>query len=195
MVKRICVFCGSSNGARPGYVTAAQELGVALANAGVGLVYGGGKVGLMGAVADAAMRAGGEVIGVIPQVLVDKEVGHHGLTELHIVKSMHERKAMMEDLSEGFIAMPGGFGTLEEFCEILTWAQLGFHRKPCGILNVDGYYDAMLAFFDYTVTEGFVRPINRAAIVVENTPTNMVSTILTYQPPIVDKWVTREEQL
>jgi uncharacterized protein (TIGR00730 family) len=195
MVKRICVFCGSSNGTRPVYVTAAQQLGVALAEAGIGLVYGGGKVGLMGAVAEAAMGAGGHVIGVIPQVLVDKEVGHHGLTELRIVSSMHERKATMEELADGFIAMPGGFGTLEEFCEILTWAQLGFHRKACGILNTEGYYNSLLTFFDYTVTEGFVRPVNCEAIVVDSDPSALVQTMLTYEVPVVEKWIKREEEL
>jgi uncharacterized protein (TIGR00730 family) len=189
------VFCGSSNGTRPEYVTAAQQLGVALAGAGIGLVYGGGKVGLMGAVAEAAMGAGGHVTGVIPQHLIDKEVGHHGLNELLIVGSMHERKATMEDLSDGFIAMPGGFGTIEEFCEILTWAQLGFHRKPCGVLNTEGYYNSLLTFFDYSVTEGFVRPINRKAIVVHSDPTTLVQTLQTYQVPVVEKWVKHEEEL
>ncbi len=194
-MERICVFCGSSDGARPGYVQAAKAMGTAIARAGLGLVYGGGKVGLMGVVANAALAAGGSVIGVIPQALVDKEVGHNHLTDLRVVGSMHERKQMMADLSDGFIAMPGGFGTLEEFCEILTWAQLGFHRKPCGILNTEGYYDPLLTFFDHVVTEGFVRPVHRSAIVVNDQPEALVETLLTYVPPIVTKWITSDEEL
>lgn len=192
---RLCVFCGSSDGKRPAYLAAAEALGQALAANGVGLVYGGGRVGLMGAVANATLAAGGEAIGVIPQALVDKEVGHTSLTTLHVVASMHERKAMMAELSDGFIALPGGFGTFEEFCEILTWAQLGFHRKPFGILNVEGFYDSLLAFFDYTVAEGFIRAAHRAIIRVSDDPATLVTTVLNYQPPLVDKWIKSEEQL
>ena len=194
-MERICVFCGSSDGARPGYVQAAKAMGTAIARAGLGLVYGGGKVGLMGVVANAALAAGGSVIGVIPQALVDKEVGHNHLTDLRVVGSMHERKQMMADLSDGFIAMPGGFGTLEEFCEILTWAQLGFHRKPCGILNTEGYYDPLLTFFDHVVTEGFVRPVHRSAIVVNDQPEALLDFMLTYTPPVVEKWIKSDEEL
>src|SRR5512146_155412 len=144
MAKRICVFCGSNTGTRLAYVEAAQRLGVILAERKLGLVYGGGKVGLMGKLADAVLGAGGEVIGVIPQKLMRKEIAHAGLTDLRVVNSMHERKAMMAELSDAFIAMPGGFGTFEEFCEMVTWAQLGVHRKPCGLLNIEGYYDHLL---------------------------------------------------
>ncbi len=149
----VCVFCGSSFGASPVYATAARALGSLLAARGSTLVYGGSRVGLMGAVADAALAAGGKVIGVIPQSLVLKEVAHSGLTELRVVDSMHERKAMMADLSGGFIALPRGFGTFEEFCEVLTWAQLGLHRKPCALLNVNGYFDDLLRLFDHGVEE------------------------------------------
>jgi uncharacterized protein (TIGR00730 family) len=192
---RLCVFCGSSDGARPAYVASAEALGRALAEQGVGLVYGGGRVGLMGAVANATLAAGGEAIGVIPKALYAKEVGHIGLTELHVVASMHERKALMAELADGFIALPGGFGTLEEFCEILTWAQLGFHRKPFGILNVEGYYDPLLTFFDYTVAEGFVRAEHRGIIQVSDDPAELVTTVLNYEPPLIDKWIKREEEL
>src|ERR1051326_7718022 len=147
-IQRICVFCGSSRGGNPVYAEAARRLGAALAERGIGLVYGGGQIGLMGIVADAVMAAGGEGIGGIPEALALKEVAHEGLTELRVVGSMHERKALMADLAHAFIAMPGGFGTFEEFCEIVTWAQLGMHTKPCGLLNVNGFYDPLLALFD-----------------------------------------------
>jgi uncharacterized protein (TIGR00730 family) len=152
-MKRVCVFCGSSSGSRPEYRTAAEELGTEVVRRKIGLVYGGGNVGLMGVIADAVLKAGGEVMGVIPENLMAKEVGHNGLTKLHVVRSMHERKALMADLSDAFIALPGGFGTLEEFCEIVTWSQLGLHTKPCGILNVQGYYSPLLAMFDHAVKD------------------------------------------
>jgi hypothetical protein len=192
-LKRICVFCGSSNGARDTYVAAAQQIGAGLARRGLEVVFGGGRVGLMGAVADAALDAGGRVIGVIPKALMDKELAHQRLIELHVVRSMHERKALMADLADGFIALPGGFGTLEEFCEIFTWTQLGFHNKPCGILNVDGYYDTLLRFFDQTVTEGFVRVQHRALILTANDTEHLLDQMLAAQPPLVDKWLERGE--
>lgn len=165
--RKLCIFCGSSLGSRPVYREVAEQLGQLLARNGIELVYGGGHVGLMGAVADAALGAGGRVTGVMPQALIDREVGHKGLTEMHIVRTMHERKALMAKLADGFIALPGGYGTLDEFCEILTWAQLGIHAKPCGVLNTDGYYDALLALFDHGVEEGFVKSRHREMLVVE----------------------------
>ena len=190
-MQRVCIFCGSSSGARAAYTTAAATIGTSLARRGLGLVYGGGRVGLMGAVADAALTAGGHVIGVIPQSLVDKEVGHRALTELRIVHSMHERKALMADLSDAFIALPGGAGTMDEFFEILTWAQLGYHHKPCAMLNVAGYYDPLLAFMDHAVTEGFIRAEHRDLIRIDDDPDRLLDTLATYNPPVVDKWRER----
>src|SRR5829696_1554658 len=166
-MRRLCVFCGSSPGADPAYAAATAELGEALARAGIGLVYGGASVGLMGIVADAAAAAGGEVVGVIPQALVDREIAHPGLTELHVVGSMHERKAMMADLADGFIALPGGMGTLEELFEVYTWAQLGLHSKPLGVLDVRGYFAQLAAFLDHAVAERFVTAEHRGLLVVE----------------------------
>jgi uncharacterized protein (TIGR00730 family) len=167
-LKRVCVFCGSNPGLRADYRIAAQDLAVALAHHGFGLVYGGGNVGLMGHVADAMLEAGGQVIGVIPRALRDKEVAHQGVTELRVVDTMHQRKAMMHELSDAFIALPGGFGTLDEFFEILTWSQLGIHAKPCGLLNVAGYYDSLLAMLDHAVGEGFLWPAHRRMVIAEN---------------------------
>src|SRR3954451_6239301 len=192
MLHRICVFCGSSRGLRPEYQQGAQELGRYLATHHIGLVYGGGNVGLMGAIADAALAAGGEVIGVIPQAIVDREIAHRGVTELRIVSSMHERKALMADLSDGFIAMPGGFGTFEEFCEVLTWSQLGLHRKPCGVLNVEGYYDKLLALFDHGVEEQFLRQEHRAIVLADENAMGLVDRMIHYQTPHVEKWISRE---
>jgi uncharacterized protein (TIGR00730 family) len=186
-VKRVCVFCGSSPGARQEYVETAGALGRALARNSMGLVYGGGKVGLMGVVASAAMNAGGEVIGVIPRDLVNKEVAHNGITELRVVDSMHERKALMAELSDGFIALPGGMGTIEEFFEAVTWSQLGIHEKPCGILNVCGYYDKAIDFLDYAVCEEFVSPVSRSLVLVENDPEALLKKINGYRQPKVDK--------
>ena len=166
-MKRVCVFCGASTGVREEYGDAARKLAAALARRGLGLVYGGGKVGLMGLLADSMLQAGGEVIGVIPQHLVAKEVAHRGVTELHIVDTMHQRKAMMNELSDAFIALPGGYGTLEEFFEILTWSQLGIHCKPSGLLNVSGYYDNLLAMLDHAVVEGFLLPANRKLVIAD----------------------------
>jgi uncharacterized protein (TIGR00730 family) len=167
-MRRLCVFCGSSAGTRPIYRSVAESLGVALVRRGLGLVYGGGNTGLMGAIADAVLAAGGEAIGVIPEHLTEREIGHTGLTKLYVVRSMHERKAMMADLSDAFLALPGGFGTLEEFCEIVTWRQLGLHAKPCGLLNVDQFYAPLLAMFDHAVAEGLLKPENRAVVIARD---------------------------
>jgi uncharacterized protein (TIGR00730 family) len=164
--KSIGVFCGSANGTRPAYLDAARELGRSIAQKGHGLVFGGASVGTMGVVADAALAEGGAVIGVIPDVIMDREIGHGGLTELHVVRTMHERKALMASRSDAFIALPGGFGTLDEFIEIVTWAQLKIHAKPCVLLNVDGYYDRLLQFLDFAVDEGFIKPENRRLVQV-----------------------------
>lgn len=193
MMKRVCVFCGSSRGARSAYEEAAQQLGLALARRGVGLVYGGGHLGLMGALADATMAAGGEVIGVIPQALVAKELAHNGVADMRIVGSMHERKALMAELSDAFITLPGGFGTLEEFFEVLSWAQLGLHGKPCGILNVAGFYDMLLAVFDQVVAEAFVRPAHRSLVLVEKDPESLLERLATFRPPQLQKWIDPEE--
>jgi uncharacterized protein (TIGR00730 family) len=190
-VKAVCVFCGSSRGARPEYEAAAARLGQAIARSGRTLVYGGGRVGLMGVLGDAAMAAGGRVIGVTPRRLVEKEVAHHGLTELRVVESMHARKAMMAELSDAFIAMPGGVGTFEEFFEVLTWSQLGFHSKPCGLLNVAGYYDPMLAFLDHAVEQGFVRAEHRAIVLTDTEPTALLDRLSAFDMPIVPKWIDR----
>lgn len=160
-MKRICIFCGANAGQREVFAQSAKEFAMHCARLGLGIVYGGGNVGLMGVVADAALQAGGEVIGVIPKTLVERELAHTGLSALHVVSSMHERKALMADLSDAFIALPGGFGTLDEFFEILTWGQLGIHVKPCGLLNVEGYFDHLLAFLDQAVTEGLLHARNR----------------------------------
>jgi uncharacterized protein (TIGR00730 family) len=175
--KWICVFCGSAMGARPEFAATARDLGRAIAERGYGLVFGGGSIGLMGVAADAALAAGGEAVGVIPDVIVDLEVGHPGLTELCVVRSMHERKAMMADRSDAFIALPGGFGTMDEFMEIVTWAQLGIHSKPCVLVNVAGYYDPLLRFLEAAVENGFIRPENRGLIQVAQTPAEALRII------------------
>ncbi len=191
MSKYLCVFCGSSHGGRAVYTSAAKTLGRALVDRGFGLVYGGGKVGLMGTIADAVLEAGGEVIGVIPRFLSEKEIAHVGLTQLHVVSSMHERKAMMAELADGFIALPGGYGTFEEFCEILTWAQLGFHQKPCGLLNVDGYYDRLIAMFDHAVEEQFVHTRHRSLVLVSTQPDELLDELVAFEPITFQKWVDR----
>ncbi|HEY4364015.1 MAG TPA: TIGR00730 family Rossman fold protein [Bryobacteraceae bacterium] len=193
MAKRICVFCGSSLGARAAYREAAVATGRVLASRGIGVVFGGSHLGLMGAVAQAALDAGGEVTGVIPQALVAKEVADTRLADLRVVGSMHERKALMAELADGFIALPGGFGTFEEFCEILTWAQLGFHGKPCGLLNVEGYYDSLLGMFDHAVREGFVKAAHREMVLCEREPGALVERMLTFAAPRAEKWIGREE--
>jgi uncharacterized protein (TIGR00730 family) len=191
---RLCIFCGSSPGARPEYAEATVELAQLLAARGIGIVYGGASVGLMGLLADSAMEAGGEVVGVIPNALERKEIARRGLTELHIVDSMHERKALMAELSDGFVALPGGSGTLEELFEVFTWSQLGLHRKACALLNVAGYYDGLVAFLDHAVVERFLRPEHRAMLLCERTPAAVVDTLETFEVPVVDKWIDRTSQ-
>lgn len=192
-MKSVCVFCGSNSGRGDRYVAAARALGQTLAARGMKLVYGGGRVGLMGEVADAALRAGGHVTGVIPAALVAREVGHTALSEQHVVESMHERKALMADLSEGFIAMPGGYGTLDETFEILTWAQLGMHKRPVGMLNVDGYFDKLLGFVDHAIAEGFVRPEYKTMLSVAADAGALLDAMARYHPPTVTKWISRAE--
>lgn len=192
-MKRVCVFCGSNPGARTAYSTAARALGAALVRRGLGLVYGGGDVGLMGILADTVLEAGGEVIGVIPEALVAFEVAHHGLTELRVVGSMHERKALMAELADAFIALPGGFGTFEELCEAITWTQLGLHRKACSVLDVEGYYAPLLALFDQAVAEGFVWPEHRALVIAESDPESLLDRLEQFQPPPLRKWIESEE--
>lgn len=189
---RLCVFCGSNGGRREAYLDAARELGGEMARRGITLVYGGGNVGIMGVIADAVLEVGGHVIGVIPQALKRRELAHAGLTELHVTSSMHERKALMAELSDGFIALPGGLGTFEEFLEILTWAQLGIHRKPCALLNVAGYYDPLVTFLDHSVTERFVRPEHRAMMLVEESPASLLDQMAAYTPPQVEKWIDQD---
>jgi len=191
MIESLCVFCGSSVGRRPAYAEAAAAVGTMLAERNITLVYGGGNVGLMGIAADACLVAGGRVIGVIPEVLVAKELAHQGLTELRVVGSMHERKALMADLAGGFLALPGGTGTFEEFFEILTWSKLGLHRKASGLLNVDGYYDSFLAMADRAVEEGFVKPVHREMLLSDTDARRMLDRLLTYEVPRVDKWIDR----
>ena len=188
-MRRVCVFTGSNGGTRPEYREVAAEVGTLLAARGIGLVYGGARVGLMGAVADAVLAAGGEAIGVIPEAMVAKEVAHTGLTDLRVVGSMHERKALMSDLADGFVALPGGWGTLEEFFEVLTWAQLGLHRKPCGLLNVHGYFDHLLAFLAHTIDEGFVRREYAASLTVAALPAELLDVLASATPPRVEKWL------
>ena len=188
MPARICVFCGSSSGLNGAYADAAVALGRCLAERQIGLVYGGASVGLMGVLADTVLASRGEVVGVIPKALSDLEVAHRHLTELHVVGSMHERKALMADLSGGFIALPGGFGTAEELCEIITWGQLGFHRKPIGLLNVDGYFDSLLAFFDRAVHDGFVHSAHRGLVIDSSSPEEILEAFGDYQIPSLSKW-------
>jgi hypothetical protein len=175
------------------YREAAEAVGALLARRGIGLVYGGGNVGLMGIVADAVLAGGGEVIGVIPGALANREIAHAGVTDLRIVDSMHTRKAMMADLSDAFIAMPGGVGTFEEFFEAVTWTQLGVHRKPCGLLNVGGFYSPLAVFIDHAVTEGFIKPVHRAMIVVDDEPERLLNSLATVVIPDVPKWIRAEE--
>jgi uncharacterized protein (TIGR00730 family) len=188
---RICVFAGSNTGLRDEYRQAAAELGRALAARGVGLVYGGAHVGLMGVLADAVLAGGGEAIGVIPEALVAKEIAHTNLTELRVVGSMHERKAVMAELADAFIALPGGWGTWEEFFEVLTWAQLGLHRKPCGVLNVQGYFTPLLAAVGHSIAEGFVRPEYRSTIAVAASAGALLDALAVHVPPRVEKWIDR----
>lgn len=190
---RICVYCGSSAGNDEAYGLAAESLGRIIAQKGMTLVYGGAKVGNMGRIADAALAEGGTVVGVIPRALVDKEIAHTGLSDLHVVTSMHERKAKMAALSDGFIAMPGGLGTLEELFEMLTWSQLGFHQKPCGLLNVRGYYNELLRFLEKAVAEGFIRKQHEALFLQDQDPETLLTKLAGYQAPVVQKWIGKSE--
>lgn len=192
-MRSVCVFCGSRVGSSAAYSAAATTMGTAIARRGWRLVYGGGRVGLMGVVADAALAAGGEVIGVIPAALATREVAHAGLTELRVVETMHMRKALMAELSDGFVALPGGFGTLDELCEALTWAQLGIHAKPCALLDVDGYFAGLVAFFDHAVAHGFLVPDIRALLQLETDAGRLLNALEHYTPPIITRWVTPEE--
>ena len=193
-MKHVCVFCGSSEGSRPIYAEAARHMGQELARRGLGLVYGGGKVGLMGAVADAALEAGGEVVGVIPDALVSKEIGHKGLSELHVVGSMHERKKLMADLSDGFVALPGGYGTFEELLEVLSWAQLSIHEKRWSLLDVVGYWRPLVSLFDRAVAEGFVRPDHRELVLMAEKPDELLDLMTRHEPPASKKWIDPEER-
>ena len=186
-MKRVCVFAGSSAGGRPAYAEAARELAQALVDRGLGVVYGGGSVGLMGTLADAALAAGGEVIGVIPGPLARREFAHAGLTRMHVVGSMHERKALMASLVDGFVALPGGFGTFEETLEVLTWSQLGIHRKPIGLLNVDGYYDGLRRFIAHAVGEGFVRKEYAGLLIFADTPGALLEAVTAWRPPDIGR--------
>lgn len=189
MIKRICVFCGSRKGVRAAYMHAAQQTGSLIAQRGYELVYGGGHVGLMGTVAGSTLENGGKVIGIIPKALADVEIAHHGLTELHIVDTMHERKAMMANLADAFIALPGGYGTLEELCEIITWGQLGLHSKPFGILNVEGYYDGLMHFFNFATEEGFVHPTERDVIYSNTDIDALITQLENHTPATFNKWI------
>jgi uncharacterized protein (TIGR00730 family) len=186
---RIAIYCGSSRGLDSVFQTAAADLARYLVSKGIGIVYGGGNVGIMGVIADVAMSAGGEVIGVIPESLLAKELGHGGVTELRVVRSMHERKQMMVDLSDGFIALPGGFGTLDELFETLTWLQLGFHGKPVGLFNVAGFFDHLLTFLDHMTSTGFLKPEHRASMLMETDPARLLDAMQAFQPHTCGKWI------
>jgi uncharacterized protein (TIGR00730 family) len=193
-VQSACIFCGSSPGARPAYTEATEDLGQLLVENGITLVFGGASVGLMGRLADTVLSEGGEAIGVIPQALVEREIAHLGLTDLHVVETMHERKQLMADLSDAFVALPGGLGTLDELFEIYTWAQLGMHRKPIGLLNVEGYFDGLASFLEHAVAERFVREDHRAMLIVEEEPRPMLERLLRFDPAsLTPKWIDREE--
>lgn len=194
MIQALCVFCGANHGKRPAYRDAAHAVGKLLAQRAITLIYGGGNVGLMGTVADACLGAGGRVIGVIPRALAEKEIAHTGLTEMHVVGSMHERKALMADAADGFLALPGGFGTWDEFCEVLTWSQLGLQKKACAILNVEGYYDALLSLADRAAEDGFIRPEHRKLLLVDMNPERLLDRLLRFEVPYVPKWVDRSER-
>jgi len=193
MIKRVCVYCGSGVGGQDGYADAARALGRALVKRGFGLVFGGGRIGMMGVLARTVLAGGGEAIGVIPKDLMDKGLGLAGVTSLHVVETMHARKALMAELADAFIAMPGGFGTAEEFFEALTWAQLGLHAKPCGLLNVHGYFDHLIRFVDHAVQERFIDPANRGLLLVDDSPEGLLGKLGAWQPLPVDKvaWATQ----
>lgn len=191
-LRSLCVYCGAARGVDPANAAAAEQLGTEMARRGLRLVYGGGQVGLMGVVADAVMQAGGVALGVIPQALMGSEVGHPHLTELTVVRDMHERKALMAREADGFIALPGGLGTLEELFETLTWAQLGFHEKPVGILNVNGFYDGLLAFIDQQVRAGFVRPEHAALLIEDRNPSTLIERLQIFEMPAGVSWLSRQ---
>jgi len=191
-MRRICVYAGSNVGVRQEYQQAAHAFGHELVARGLGLVYGGGHVGLMGVLADAVLAEGGEVIGVMPRALFPEEVAYRNVTQFYEVGSMHERKALMADLADGFVALPGGFGTLEEFCEVVTWTQLGLHAKPCGILNVLGFYSPLLRMFDHAVEERFLKPENRALVLARDKPAELLQALEQWRPVRVEKWLDRE---
>ena len=194
-MRRLCVFCGSKSGDRPVYADVTRGLGLALVQRGLSLVYGAGHIGLMGVLADAVLEAGGEVIGVIPQALVDKELAHSGLSAMHVVASMHERKALMADLSDAFLALPGAYGTADELFEILTWAQLGLHAKPIGLLDVDGFFDPLLAWLDHTVREGFLRERHRKLLLKSEDPQQLLDMIAQYPPTAIEpKWIEDKDR-
>ena len=193
-IQRLCVFCGSSSGARPVYAEAAAQLGGDLAKSKIALVFGGGRVGLMGILADSVLAAGGKAIGVMPRALVEKEIAHTSLTELHVVESMHQRKSLMADLADAFLLLPGGFGSWEEFCEVLTWLQLGIHRKPCAILNVAGYYNGLLSLADHALAEGFLRPAHHRMVIVADHPQAALSQLTSASIPSEVKWVGKGER-
>lgn len=192
-IENICIYCGSSHGRLPAYAEAARALARSLVKRNIGLVYGGAGVGIMGVVADQVLQLGGRAVGVIPEALVRKEVAHQRLTELHVTQSMHERKTLMAELSDAFISLPGGLGTIEETAEMATWAQLGIHRKPSGLLNVAGYFDGLLAFLDHAVQEGFLSPANKALFVESTTVDGILDAVAAYAPPHAERWITRDE--
>ncbi len=192
-MKYVCVYCGSNPGRSPEYIRYARVLAKELVTRNIGLVYGGASVGIMGAIANTVLDGGGEVIGVMPQSLVDKEVSHNGLTELKVVNTMHERKAIMAEMSDGFIALPGGLGTIEEIFEVLTWSQLGFHKKPCSFLNIKQYYNSLSLFLDHAVEEQFIKPVHREMLLIEDDPSKLLDAMEEYDPPTVDKWTGRNE--
>ena len=194
MIQAICVFCGANYGKRPSYRESARRVGEILAERGITLVYGGGNVGLMGALADACLEKGGRVVGVIPRALKEKEIAHKDLSEMHVVGSMHARKAMMADLADAFLTLPGGFGTWDEFCEALTWSQLGLQKKACAFLNVEGYYDALLAMAQRAAEDGFIRPEHCELLLVDTDPERIVDRLQDYEVPYVPKWVDRKER-
>jgi uncharacterized protein (TIGR00730 family) len=190
----LCIFCGSAVGSRASYTEAAQRLGALMVKRGIGLVYGGGNIGLMGVIADAVMAAGGSVTGVMPRNLLAREIGHAGITELRVVDTMHQRKALMADLSSGFIALPGGYGTFDEFFEVVTWTQLGLHRKGCGLLNLDGYYDPFIAMLDRAVADGFIKPENRALVLDDVSPERLLDRVLAFSPPVTEQWLDKKSR-
>lgn len=192
-MKSVCVYCGSSPGRQEAYLNAARSLARSLVDRNIKLVYGGASVGIMGLVADSVLQLGGQAVGVIPEALVRKEVAHMHLTELHVTQSMHERKTLMAELSDGFIALPGGIGTIEELFEVWTWAQLGLHRKPCGLLNIAGYFDSLTMFLDHAVAEQFVKQPHRSMLIVERDPEALLDRFVCYEPPTVTKWVGEDE--